>query len=309
MHGVLEDLTKASERKPESIRWARLRRRMPRLDDMIRARGPQAVVKAAKRWPAVKDPARFTAAELFGPRGRAQVHQVLNGRVVLRHRTRDVEIFDEIFVGASCYQPPPAVATAFHDRPPQKVLDLGGNVGLFGVYALARWPSATITSVEPDPANLPVLARCVAANEAAGRWTVIAACAASRPGIVALAGGQFADSAIALDGEVATDYVVAVDAFDLLAEADFAKIDTEGGEWDLLRDPRFADARPAVIVMEWHERGCPTENAHATASDAFRRAGYQVEGEALGYRHGMIWAWRPTRCAGRGGRACPAEPA
>jgi FkbM family methyltransferase len=169
-------------------------------------------------------------------------------------------------------------------------------VGFFGVHALARWPSATITSVEPDPANLPVLARCVEVNAAATRWTIIAACAASRPGIVAFSGGQFADSGLALEGEAATDHVVAVDALDLLAEADFAKIDIEGGEWDLLLDPRFADAAPAVIVMEWHERGCPTDDAYTAAFDAFRRAGYQVEGEApLGDRNGTFWAWRSPR--------------
>jgi hypothetical protein len=111
---------------------------------------------------------------------------------------------------------------------------------------------------------------------------------------VAFSGGQFADSSIALDGEAATDHVVAIDAFDLLAEADFAKIDIEGGEWDLLLDPRFADCAPAVIVLEWHQRACPTDDAYATAWDALRRAGYQVEGEALlGLDDGLLWAWRP----------------
>jgi FkbM family methyltransferase len=269
---------------------------MPFLNAVIRARGTQAVVRAARRWPATKDPARFATAELFGPRGRVQRHQVAGGRVILRHRTRDVEIFDEIFVGAPSYEPPPAVAAALHDRPPKTVLDLGGNVGLFAVYALARWPSATITSVEPDPANLPLLARCVEANAAAERWTVIAACAASRPGVVAFSGGRFANSTIALDGDAVTDHVVAVDALDLLADADFVKIDIEGGEWDLLLDPRFADHAPAVVVMEWHQRGCPTDDGYTAACDVFRQAGYQVEGEvSLGDKNGLIWAWRSDR--------------
>ena len=309
MCGVLEDLPEANDRSPERIRWAGLRRRVPLLDSTIRARGTQAVIRAARRWPAVQEPARFTAAELFGPRGRAQVHQVIAGRVVLRHRTRDVEIFDEIFVGASSYEPPPAVAAALHDRPPKRVLDLGANVGFFGVYALGRWPSATITSVEPDPANLPALMRCVAVNDAAGHWRVIAACAASRPGVVAFSGGRFADSAIALDGEAATDQVAAVDAFELLADADFAKIDIEGGEWDLLLDPRFVHAAPPVVVMEWHERGCPTDDAYATAFDVFRGAGYQVEGEALlGYPSGLIWAWKASATAPSEGHAAGASP-
>jgi FkbM family methyltransferase len=249
------------------------------------------------RWSTVKDPIRFNSAELFGPRGRAQLHQIRDGRVVLRHRTRDTDIFDEIFVGDLAYDPPPAVALRFRDRPPQRVLDLGGNVGLFGVYALARWPAATITSVEPDPENLPLLARCIEANAATDRWTVIAACAASQPGTVAFSGGRFADSAVALDGEVVTDHVVAVDAFDLFTEADLAKIDIEGAEWDLLLDPRFAAAAPAVVVMEWHQRGCPMNDAYTTALDTFGRAGYAVEGAPppAGFQYGTIWAWRSTQ--------------
>jgi FkbM family methyltransferase len=280
------------------LNWADwLRRRVPILDPLIRALGTLPVTRAAMRWSVVKDPIRFSLAELFGPRGRARLHQVKYGRVVLRHRTRDTDIFDEIFVGNRGYDPPPAVAARFHDRPPEKVLDLSGNVGLFGVFALACWPAATITSVEPDPENLPLLARCVEANGATARWTVIAACAMSQPGVVAFSGGRFADSAIALHGEVVTDHVVAVDAFGLLREADLAKIDIEGAEWDLLLDPRFAATAPPVVVMEWHQRGCPTEYAYVTALDAFRRAGYEVQGEPppAGHHYGTIWAWRPTQ--------------
>jgi FkbM family methyltransferase len=277
-------------------KWAGLRQRVPLLDRVIRSVGTQPVTRAALRWSAVEDPIRFNAAELFGPRGRAQVHHIRDGRVVIRHRTRDTDVFDEIFVGALAYDPPPALAARLHERPPKRVLDLGANVGLFGVYALGRWPGATITSVEPDPRNLPLLARCVAVNAAAERWTVIAACAASRPGVVAFSGGRFADSAVALDGEPVTDQVVALDAFELLRETDFAKIDIEGGEWELLLDPRFEAAAPPVLVMEWHQRGCPTDDAHATVLDVLRRAGYEVEGEKRpeGFHYGTIWAWKPT---------------
>lgn len=239
---------------------------------------------------------RFTVAELFGPRGRVQVHQIQDGRVVVRHRTRDIDVFDEIFVGNRAYDPPPSVAIRFRDCPPRKVLDLGANVGLFGVYALARWPAGTVTSVEPDPENLPLLTRCVEVNEATTRWTIIAACAARQPGVVAFSGGRFADSAVALEGEAVTHHVVAVDALDLLADADFAKIDIEGAEWDLLLDQRFAASAPAVLVVEWHQRACPMQDAYRAARDMLRRAGYEVEGERppVGVDSGTIWAWRPT---------------
>jgi FkbM family methyltransferase len=279
------------------IKLAWLRNRVPVIDDAARVLGTKPVVKAAVRWSTVKEPIRFTAAELFGPRGRVQVHQIQDGRVVLRHRTRDIDIFDEIFVGNRGYEPPSAVAMQLRDSPPRRVLDLGGNIGLFGVYALARWPAATVTSVEPDTDNLPLLTRCVDLNEAAARWTIIAACAATEPGVVAFSGGRFADSAIALDGEAVTDHVVAVDAFELLSGVDFVKIDIEGSEWALLRDQRFAASAPAVLVMEWHQRGCPTGDAYEAALDLLRRAGYEVEGEPTptGQQYGTLWAWRPTQ--------------
>jgi FkbM family methyltransferase len=224
-----------------------------------------------------------------------EVHQVRDGRVVLRHRTRDMDVFGRAFVD-SHFDPPPAVAARLLECPPRKVLDLGGNVGLFGVYALARWPDATVTSVEPDAHNLSLLARCVEVNGAEDRWNIIAACAASQAGVAAFSGGRLADSSIALDGEAVTDQVVAVDALELLADADFVKMDIEGAEWDLLLDPRFADSAPPVLVMEWHQRGCPTPDAYQAATDILRRAGYEVAGERpdAGITWGSIWAWRPA---------------
>jgi FkbM family methyltransferase len=279
------------------IKLARLRKHVPIVDDVVRVLGTKPVVRAAVRWNTVKEPMRFAAAELFGPRGRLRVHEIDAGSVVLRHRTRDIDVFDEIFVGNRAYEPPSPVAIHFRDRPPARVLDLGGNVGLFGVDALARWPAATLTSVEPDAENLPLLGRCVEVNEATARWRIIPACAASQAGVVAFSGGRLADSAIALDGEAVTVHVVAVDALQLLSDADFAKIDIEGAEWDLLLDQRFAVSAPDVLVMEWHQRGCPMSDGYQAAFDILRRAGYEVEGEppSAGQDYGTIWAWKPTQ--------------
>ncbi len=277
------------------IKLAWLRRRVPVADQVVRGLGTKSLVRAGVRWSTVDEPVRFTVAELFGPRGRVQVHQIPDGRVVLRHRTRDIDVFDEIFVGNRGYEPPPAVASRLRDFPPRRVLDLGANVGMFAVYALARWPAATVTSVEPDVENLPLLTRCVEVNEAAARWSIIAACAAAQPGVVAFSGGRFADSAVAMDGEAVTDHVVAVDALELLADADFAKIDIEGAEWDLLLDQRFAGTAPPVVVIEWHQHSCPMQDGYQAACDTFRRAGYEVEAERppAGIECGTIWAWRP----------------
>jgi FkbM family methyltransferase len=43
------------------------------------------------------------------------------------------------------------------DAPVTHVLDLGANVGLFSVFARMRWPNAWILAVEPDPAAYTML--------------------------------------------------------------------------------------------------------------------------------------------------------
>jgi FkbM family methyltransferase len=293
--------------RPASKRAVILRSRVRGIDAAIRSKLFQTVLHHARRQSATRDPIRFSFAEIFGERGRLAVHELTNGRlcVALRHRTRDVEIFDEIFAGKMGYEAPAPVAEILRRHPPTSVLDLGGNVGLFGVYALSLWPSASVTSVEPDEANLRVLERCVAANPGVS-WNIVAACAGTREGTVTFCGGRFADSAIAFEGEANASPVRTIDVFELLATADFVKIDIEGGEWEILCDPRFGQSCPPVLVMEWHEQGCPRDVPQETARTLLRDAGYDVLGDDHGLGHGTLWAWRSPDAHHRGAR--PANP-
>jgi len=203
--------------------------------------------------------------------------------VLVRHTTPDLGVLAEVF-GEGVYAPPRRLGT------PGRILDLGGNVGLFGAWALARWPGAQITSVEPDPHNLEVLERCVALN--GGRWRVVGAAASARAGELRFSAGRFACSAVA-DAGAGTVRVPAVDVLPWLARADLAKIDIEGGEWELLTDERFATAGPAALVLEYHPHRCPSPDATEAAVGLLERAGYAVE--AVRPRPdgvGMLWAFR-----------------
>jgi FkbM family methyltransferase len=201
--------------------------------------------------------------------------------VLVRHTTPDLGVLDEVF-GARIYAPPRSLGI------PRRVLDLGGNVGLFGAWALTRWPSAQITSVEPDPHNLDVLERCVAAN--AGRWRVVAAAASTSAGELRFSAGRFACSAVAEDG---TLRVPAVDVLPWLARADLAKVDIEGGEWELLGDPRLAMTGPPALVLEYHPHRCPGADTRAEAVGLLEGAGYVVDAvRARPDGVGMLWAFR-----------------
>ena len=256
----------------------------------------QFVIRLARRSRIVQTPVRFAALEIAAKRGRAATYAIAAApqiRVVVRHRTRDVDILDEIFGRLAAYAPPPAVLEALGSRGAPRVLDLGGNVGLFGAYALARFPGASITSVEPDPFNPPLLRRCAELN-APERWRVLAACALPHAGTVAFEAGEYADSHVAepAPGRV---LVPAVDVLPLLGDADLVKMDIEGSEWRILLDPRFKEAlAAAACVLEWHERGCPSPRPAEAAAEAFRQAGYHVlPGPSGPWDHGALWAWRP----------------
>lgn len=267
-----------------------LRTRVGFVDRMILAASTQRAVRAARRRGIVADPVRFAALEFLGREGRGALHRLRGGdlRVAVRHRSRDVDILDELWCRGPAYEPPARVAPLLTDG--MSVLDLGANVGLFGVFVLQRFPATRLISIEPDPFNLPVLERCIAANT--GDWQLLRACASTHAHDVWFQAGRYADSRIVHEPSEDTVRVAAIDVLGLIDGADFVKIDIEGGEWPILDDPRFAHVSATVIVLEWHQDGCPHADACAAAVRAMRRAGYVTSAEGAGCSHGMVWAWR-----------------
>jgi hypothetical protein len=83
------------------------------------------------------------------------------------------------------------------------VVDLGGNIGLATLWFAREFPDARLTTIEADPTNADVLERVVALNRVGTRIIT----------------------------------VPMIDVLPILAEADFLKMDIEGGEWEILSDP------------------------------------------------------------------------
>lgn len=200
----------------------------------------------------------------------------------LRPGTGDAAVWGEVEV-RGVYAPPWPIPAG------SRVLDLGGHIGCFARWALAHWPVRAIVSVEPDPDN----AKLLAINaDAVGdpRWTLIRAAAATTAGTAAFAGGRGCASGLSNRGD---EFVSTVDALELLGECDVAKIDIEGGEWELLEDARFAAAAPPMLVLEHHPRAELADPA-AAARRHLERAGYEVLSgpaeELPGI--GVLWARR-----------------
>jgi len=213
--------------------------------------------------------------------------------VFIRHGTADIATLDEVFYHGY-YEPPPPVLErlAGLGRPPA-ILDLGANIGLFDAYILGLFPAARVTAVEADPANAQILRRCAEANRTTGDWRVVEAVGSNRDGTVAFAPGGYSLSRIAGPDE-AGEPTKAVDVFRYLADADLLKMDFEGGEWEVLTDPRLAAAPAVALVLEYHPHLCPEADPRVAALRLLRRAGYEcgpvrfVHGDS-----GTVWAWRP----------------
>ncbi len=243
----------------------------------------------------LRQPLRYLVRELRREHGtRHYVLRASGVHVLVRHGTSDITVFDEVFC-SSAYEPPAAMAARLDalDRP-LRVVDLGANVGLFSAFSMGRWPGAQITAFEPDAESLALLRACVAYNRDRGDVAVIDAAAAAASGVIAFVPGLAAESHRAhADERVATVDVRTVDVFEHLAGADFAKIDIEGGEWEILADSRLADAGVRGLALEHHGRHCPSGDPRARATRLLRAAGFEVVagGPAVG-GVGMLWAWR-----------------
>jgi FkbM family methyltransferase len=230
----------------------------------------------------------FVARELLRRRGPFRYRERAGGLTVLvRHGSADPVTLGEVFHERD-YEPPPEVPL----RDPQRVVDLGANVGYFGAFALGAWPSARVLAYEPDPANAEIHARAIQLNALGERWALRRAAAAAADGEL-----RFRASGDALSrADEAADLVVpSEDVMPVLAGADLLKLDIEGGEWAILADPRFATGPPRVVVMEHHPEGCPGPDSRAAALEALARAGL-TETASIFLRadgYGMLWAWRP----------------
>ena len=217
----------------------------------------ELVISTGLRGRLLAQSIRFTARELAGSHAVCVYGVRESGvRLVLQHRTPDVLVLDEIFY-QRLYEPPAEVASVLPT--PLRAIDAGGNVGMFGVWLLGRYPGSELTSFEPDPRNASLLGQAIAANRAESRWQLVESAVATAAGEVGFADSQFAMSHVVDRPGAPT--VPAVDFFEQAAATDLAKIDIEGSEWPILADARMSTLAVPALVLEYHPEGCPGTTA------------------------------------------------
>jgi FkbM family methyltransferase len=264
----------------------------------------------------VRERARFVINELRNSSMVMEYHLRESGlRVSVRHPLLDMWVIEEMF-RFHVYRPPAAVTQALAARErPLRIVDLGGHVGLFGLFMRGLFPDANVVSFEPDPNNVDVLRRNIDANGLAERWRVLESCAATSDGQVEFESNYHlsriapaSDPALGeIHGHIGAAFgflegtallqpahrqVASRDVFPFLEEADLLKIDIEGSEWEILADPRFAELDAAAIVLEYHPSYRSGPHAEAAVQRALERAGYETGGPIKGTDAGMMWAWK-----------------
>jgi FkbM family methyltransferase len=234
----------------------------------------------------VRTPGRYAFRELVRATTADYALRHGTGRVCLRHRSGDIDIFRKFY--AYGYYDWPAEVTAQLSAlgRPANLLDLGANIGFFEVHAADQVQIGNVVCFEPDPANSDVLDRVRFTNGAS--WEIVRACASNRAGSVMFKSGHHNFSRIETDG----DYpVTAVDVFPYIANADLVKMNIEGSEWEILQDERLAETS-AVWIVEYHRIRNPAGNITESARGLFERCGYTTRIAVSHRDNGLLWAWK-----------------
>jgi FkbM family methyltransferase len=242
----------------------------------------------------VEESFRFGARELFDPRA-ASTYRPRDRPLVarIRHHTGDLYVLNEI-VRHRGYDFPaePVCRLEALGRPP-RVVDAGANIGLFGIEVLNRFPQATITAFEPDPANAAVHEETIRSNGLERSWTLIRSCAGTAAGSIDFAAQGGVGSHVESSADSIS--VPVVDLFPYLQQADLVKMDIEGSEWPILADARLQALDELVIVLEYHRHGCPHADAREAALRLLGGAGFTAHDVDAPHQPdgtGVVWAWK-----------------
>jgi FkbM family methyltransferase len=133
------------------------------------------------------------------------------------------------------------------------IVDAGGNIGVFSLFALLANPRARVIAVEPSQASFERLTATLKEHGVESRCTAVRAALGARNGVTTImAGGPSQFRRIGVAGE-AVPLVTLESILPPAGEVDLMKIDIEGAEYDALgcASPS-ALRRIRRIVLEIH---------------------------------------------------------
>lgn len=131
---------------------------------------------------------------------------------------------------------------------PKTVLDIGGNVGAFTVWAKEQWPECSVFAIEPHPDN----ARLFLYNtrQLKGVSLIQAAAVMTGDSSVTLTEGQYPGRHSTAHDAGGRKLSVPTIHTGTIPSAEFVKIDTEGAEVEILRGLDLSETK--AVALEYH---------------------------------------------------------
>ena len=223
---------------------------------------------------------------LRGRRSTVSVRLAEGPRILLRPRSsgnNDYGVAYEVFVHRF-YDCPRSLPT----EDVRRIVDLGANVGFSCLYWLTRFPQAQIIALEPHPTHFAQCQINLSANKLLTQVELHQAAAGTTAQSITLSDAG-TSSTVQPEGTPGITAAM-LDVFTLLAgrDVDLLKLDIEGGEYAILRDPRFDRLAPRYLVMEWHG----SHRDRDWCLSRFEALDYNVRQVFDNESHGMLWAFR-----------------
>ena len=181
------------------------------------------------------------------------------------------------------------------------VIDVGANVGLFGLRVFSKYPHAQVFSFEPMPFNYRMLKDHKAEYPAYGWRVVQKALAGHHNGLKLYSttldefttiAGVFETEDKGQQINVPTITLAEVMEAHSLERLDLLKLDCEGSEYDILYStPRKILDKINLMCLETHPGKEENENHHSMVNFV-SNLGMCFREQTNRDRTGYIWAWR-----------------
>jgi FkbM family methyltransferase len=168
-----------------------------------------------------------------------------------------------------------------------RVVDIGANVGLFGLAARMAFPEATIHCYEPNAALEPYLAH----QAKIARFDYFLEAVGRKAGRVSLDVNiaESVHSSSRADPDGAIPQVALRTALDRLSgEVDLVKMDCEGGEWEMLEDAE-SWRRVRFLTLEYH---LGNGADHDRIRSVLAKLNYTIERQTRATNFGLVFASR-----------------
>lgn len=190
------------------------------------------------------------------------------------------------------YRVPKADAIRF-----STVVDLGVNVGYSCLFWLSQYGAVEIIGYEPDQDNLRMLYRNFGVNKSlvSNKVRIVEGAAGTRRSTGHLTGDGAGVCVLATTADIKQkDRKVEIyDIFEDLGEMriDLFKMDIEGGEYDILSDPRFHTLNIRYLVMEWHRALDVGSSGGFLCSRILEKYGFEIlKTTEIEKPQGVLWA-------------------